>query len=194
MPEFKLKVFKFAEAMEEKLKTNKHNKLLESDKRRWELELELEDANNYRAGLEAIVDKLRAHVARMSEILSAAHIFIHINTKASGVNPDDLLLPKQIEEVLEGAPDYHNPADVEALSEFKLIEQILEYITNQENQTYDNAIKYFEKGNYQAYIKTLSQATTFQQVRYYIEILLEKLRDSGGMADTTSARGELPQR
>lgn len=80
------------------------------------------------------------------------------------------------------------------MPEFKLIEQILEYITNQENQAYDNAIKYFEKGNYQAHIKTLSQATTFQQVRYYIEILLEKLRDSGGMADTTSARGELPQR
>ncbi len=52
-------------ACEEKL----HNELLESDKRRWELESELEDANNYRAGLEAIVDKLRAHVMRMSEIL-----------------------------------------------------------------------------------------------------------------------------
>jgi len=49
-----------------------YNELLESDKRRWELESELEDANNYREGLEVIVDKLRAQVAAMREALRKA--------------------------------------------------------------------------------------------------------------------------
>jgi len=76
-------------------------------------------------------EQLRAQVARMSEILSAAHIFIHMNAKASGVNPDDLLLPKQIEEALEGAPDYHNPADVEALKQaMEALELILKKHTD----------------------------------------------------------------
>lgn len=48
-----------------------HYKLLESDKRRWELEEKLEDANNYLEGLEAIVDKLRAQVGRIREALDA---------------------------------------------------------------------------------------------------------------------------
>jgi predicted RNase H-like nuclease (RuvC/YqgF family) len=55
-------------ACEEKL----HNELLESDKRRIELESELEAEKDYRAGLEAIIKKLQAQAARMREALNEA--------------------------------------------------------------------------------------------------------------------------
>ncbi len=93
-------------ACEEKL----HNELLESDKRRWELESELEDANNYRAGLEAIVDKLRAHVARMRDALEQ---FKYNYEQNYPMYQNYLAVCQLLRE--DTVQAYHNPADVEAL-------------------------------------------------------------------------------
>jgi chromosome segregation ATPase len=87
-----------------------HNELLESDKRRWELESELEDANNYRAGLEVIVDKLRAQVARMREALEEATETIE------NIYEKDTPQTEKYRDILNvGTTEYHNPADVVAL-------------------------------------------------------------------------------
>ena len=108
-----------------------YNELLESDKRRWELESELEDANNYRAGLEAIVDKLRAQVAQYREALIIAnHRMPDVGQfcacgKCKTCGADINYVGYEhcvkcarviIDEALSDTPaDYHNPADVEAL-------------------------------------------------------------------------------
>ncbi len=123
-------------ACEEKL----HNELLESDKRRWELESELEDANNYREGLEAIVDKLREQVARMREALEQEKKYCNEREgpcefcKIACKTREALELIRQyakdgcycfVEDVADEAlstdtvQDYHNPADVEILKKIK---------------------------------------------------------------------------
>lgn len=92
-------------ACEERL----HNELLESDKRRWELEEELESEKDYREGLEAIIDKQRAQAARMRELLAKAYDEIETykclwkSSKPGGCDcPKPTALQDEIEETLAG--------------------------------------------------------------------------------------------
>jgi hypothetical protein len=51
----------------------------------------------------------------------------------------------------------------------RTIEEVLNYVTQQEDKYYDFAGKAFDKGNMQANLIHTAEATAFQRVRYFIE-------------------------
>ena len=55
----------------------------------------------------------------------------------------------------------------------RTVEQILDYVTQQEDKYYDFAGKAFDKGNIRGQLLHTAEATAFQRVRYFIEVGLE---------------------
>lgn len=54
------------------------------------------------------------------------------------------------------------------------IDKILEFVTNEEDKYYDFAFKCMNKNNFTGNMINSAQASAFQKVRYFIEILLEE--------------------
>lgn len=55
----------------------------------------------------------------------------------------------------------------------KQIDKILEYVTNEEEKYYDFAIQCMNENNVTGNMVSTAQASAFQRVRYFIEMMLE---------------------
>lgn len=54
------------------------------------------------------------------------------------------------------------------------LDKVLDYVTKEEDRYYDISGKAFDKGNMSGQLLHMAEATAFQRVRYFIEMMEEE--------------------